>query len=172
VAMFGMNTAYLSIGLYPKLLAGGSGVDVERAIRLSLMLSIPASVGLFAMAGPILHIFRREYEAAAPLLMLMAPLAVSTSLNNIWGCDSRIGEGRCDINVSSRALLRSRLMAWPALWLARGALLIALVLALAALLPGLLPWPHALSAALGCSLANLIADASTAARDIGWPKGA
>ena len=164
VAMFGMHTAYLSIGLYPKLLAGGSGEDVERAIRLSLMLSIPASVGLFAMAGPILHIFRREYEAAAPLLMLMAPLAVSTSLNNIWGGVIAGSEKvDADVNVSSRALLRSRLMAWTALWLARGALLIALVLALAALLPGRIPWPHALSAALGCSLANLIADALAAA---------
>ncbi len=163
-AMFGMNTAYLSIGLYPKLLAGGGGVDVERALRLSLMISIPASVGLFAMAGPILHIFKREYESAAPLLMAMAPLAVSASLNNIWS-SAIAGSERVDvdINASARALLRSRLMAWPTLSLARGLLSIALVAALAALLPSLLAWPYPLSAAFGCSLANLIADASTAA---------
>ncbi|MEM2364553.1 MAG: hypothetical protein QXV45_06090 [Candidatus Bathyarchaeia archaeon] len=173
VATFGMHTAYLSIGLYPKLLAGGGAKDVERALRLSLMFSIPASVGLFALAGPILRVFRPEYGAAAPLLMIMTPLAVSASLNNIWG-GVIAGSERVDVdmNASPEALLRSKLMAWPAIWFARGALLIALVAVLVAILPGSVPLPYALSAALGCSLANLIADASAAIIGYRMAKGA
>ncbi|MEM1548351.1 MAG: hypothetical protein QXN75_04850 [Thermoproteota archaeon] len=51
----------LAIGLYPKLLSGGTGKDIEDSVELVLMFLIPMVLGQLVLAEPMLYLLRREY---------------------------------------------------------------------------------------------------------------
>lgn len=51
----------LTIGLYPKLLSGGTGKDVEDSVELVLMFLIPMVLGQLVLAEPMLYLLRRGY---------------------------------------------------------------------------------------------------------------
>lgn len=64
----------ISTALYPKLLAEGRLEDVEEAMRLVYMLSIPSSIGVILLAPHILSILRYEYTIVSTPLAIYAIL--------------------------------------------------------------------------------------------------
>ncbi|MBS7641555.1 MAG: hypothetical protein QW374_01265 [Candidatus Bathyarchaeia archaeon] len=73
----------ISTALYPKLLAEGRLGDVEEAMRLVYMLSIPSSLGIILLAPHILSILRSEYAIASAPLAIYAILQLISIASNI-----------------------------------------------------------------------------------------
>jgi len=115
-------TSFLAGGLYPRLLSGGGRADIESSLKLVLMLAIPATVGTFILAQPILRILRPEYAVASFILMV---LTVKGFIKALAGIPSAIilGVERVDVDErpSFRDYVKSKLFLLPTLaWLANG----------------------------------------------------
>lgn len=72
IAGFVGFTAALAVGLYPRLLSGGSERDVEETLKLVLMFAIPMLFGITVLARPLLYVLRPEYEVAWLILIVLA----------------------------------------------------------------------------------------------------
>ncbi|MEM1574679.1 MAG: hypothetical protein QXF09_00190 [Nitrososphaerota archaeon] len=106
----------LALALYPKLLSGGSGKDIENSFKLVLMFSIPLTIGAIILAEPLLRILRSEYVLAANILRICSISFLIGSLRSI--IDSVIvGTESIDINenITFKKLLRSKLFLLPSL---------------------------------------------------------
>ena len=105
----------LAVGLYPKLLAGGTREDVENILRLMFMFAIPMVVGILVLAEPLLGILNPEYSVAAPVLYLAAilylPWCLSTVFDTVITGTERIDE----TSFRMKDLFRSRLSLPPTL---------------------------------------------------------
>ena len=99
----------LAVALYPKLLAGGRGEDVETTLRLMFMFAIPMVAGTLVLAQPLLSILNPMYGVAAPVLYLLAisflPYCLSIVLDTVLVGTERIDQTR----FSMKDLVKSRL---------------------------------------------------------------
>ncbi|MEM2739895.1 MAG: hypothetical protein QXQ29_03745, partial [Candidatus Bathyarchaeia archaeon] len=100
----------ISTALYPKLLAESRLEDVEEAVRLVYMLSIPSSIGIILLAPHLLSILRSEYAAVCiplsvyailQLLSIASQLAITTA--------SGLEKVDLDENAGFRDYVRSKL---------------------------------------------------------------
>ncbi len=62
----------LTVGLYPALLSGGGGREVEKVFRFAMMLGVPLFVGAVFLGEDILRLLRPAYAEAAPVLYVLA----------------------------------------------------------------------------------------------------
>lgn len=109
-------TATLAYGLYPRLLSGGGGPDVEASIKLTTIFAVPALVGVATLAHPLLFILNPAYESAYPVLYILSIAALLSSYSYIF--DSIItGTERVDARpeFTIKDLAKSRLFILPTL---------------------------------------------------------
>lgn len=106
----------LASALYPKLLSGGSGKDIENSFKLVLMFSIPLTFGAIILAEPLLKILKSEYILAVPILIVSSINVFIGTLRSIVN-SIIIGTESIDIyeNVTLKKLLKSRLFLLPSL---------------------------------------------------------
>lgn len=104
----------LAIGLYPKLLSGGTGRDVEESLELVLLFLVPMVLGQIILAEPILYLFREEY---APVQWVLRVMAICFAIIVMKGFFSAIilGVEKTDVSVNAtwRNLAKSYLMKIP-----------------------------------------------------------
>jgi len=100
----------LALGLYPALLAGGGGREVEKVFRFAMMLGTPLLFGTLFLGEDILRLLRPAYAEATPVLYI---LAVSYWVGGIGSLISSVVGGVEDVdrkaNASLRDYVRSRL---------------------------------------------------------------
>lgn len=77
-------TAALSIALYPKLLAGGKGSEVESAWKITLLFSLPLTLAVISLSSSLLAILRIEYIPAYIVVMVLAVRSFIGSFNPIF----------------------------------------------------------------------------------------
>jgi O-antigen/teichoic acid export membrane protein len=99
----------VAVGLYPKLLAGGTGKDVETVLKSMYMFAIPMVFGTIVLARPLLAILNPVYDVATSVLYLMAisflPWCLSTTLDTIIMGTERIDQ----TSFKMKDLIKSRL---------------------------------------------------------------
>ncbi|MBO3800346.1 MAG: hypothetical protein FGF52_04770 [Candidatus Brockarchaeota archaeon] len=104
----------LAIGLYPKLLSGGTGRDIESSIDLVLMFLIPMVFGQLVLAEPLLYILREEY---GPLYNVLRVSSLCYAIIVFKGIFSMVIQGieRVDEmeNLTLKKLAGSYLMKIP-----------------------------------------------------------
>jgi len=74
----------LSSALYPKILRGGGGRDVESALKLVLLFAVPLAVGAFVLANPLLRILREEYSVTENILRVLAVGGIFASVSGVF----------------------------------------------------------------------------------------
>ncbi|MCS7136019.1 MAG: hypothetical protein RMJ14_00240 [Nitrososphaerota archaeon] len=111
--MIGYST-YLASALYPKMLSGGGGKDVEVALRLVLMFSVPMVIGAFVLAKPLLAILKAEYVIASDVVRVGVFVALISAITNVFsGAISGLEGVDKEGQLSFRKLLRSKLFLIP-----------------------------------------------------------
>lgn len=113
----------LSVGLYPRLLAGGGAWDVETAFKTTLMFAVPMTVGVIVYAEPYLTVLNPVYASARPVLITLA-------LSFFLGCFTQIyraviyGSEKVDVdgNMNLIRLRRSTFFLLPTLGLVAAAI--------------------------------------------------
>ncbi|MEM2088897.1 MAG: hypothetical protein QXF52_09565 [Thermoproteota archaeon] len=104
----------LAVGLYPKLLSGGTGRDVEESLELVLLFLMPMVLGQIILAEPILYLFREEYALVQWVLRTMAVCFAIIVMKNFFSAII-LGVEKTDISVNAtwRNLAKSYLMKIP-----------------------------------------------------------
>jgi len=74
----------LSSALYPKILRGGGGRDVESVLKLVLLFVVPLAVGAFVLANPLLRILREEYAVTENILRVLAVGGIFASVSGVF----------------------------------------------------------------------------------------
>ncbi|MEM3144889.1 MAG: hypothetical protein QW332_02695 [Thermoproteota archaeon] len=104
----------LAVGLYPKLLSGGSEKDIEESLELVLLFLIPMVFGQFILAEPLLYVLRKEYAFTYNVLRIMV---IGSAIGTMKGIFSTIilGLEKTDVNEnpSWRSFAKSYLMKIP-----------------------------------------------------------
>ena len=109
-------TGTLAYGLYPRLLSGGGGADVEASIKLTTIFAVPSLIGVITIAHPLLVILNPSYESAYPILYILSIVAFLGCYSSIF--DSVItGTEKVDTRpeFTIKDLARSRLFILPTL---------------------------------------------------------
>lgn len=77
---------FLSIALYPKLLAKDSPEDVTTSLKMVLMVAIPMTLGALTIPNSLLIILDPKYAEAAPILYLLAIATLIATISQffIW----------------------------------------------------------------------------------------
>lgn len=106
----------LTIGLYPKLLAGGSREDVETSIKMIFMFAAPMVTGTIILARSLLSILNPTYAVAVPVLYLTAisylPWCLANTLTTVLTGTEKIDAS--DFGIKD--LMRSRLSLPYSVW--------------------------------------------------------
>lgn len=101
---------FLARGLYQKLLTAGeasAAAYTEEALRLVLVIGVPAALGSIALAPSLLYIMNPLYITAAPVLRVAALAALLGSVNSVLS-DSLQGIERADfLGVEPRQLVKT-----------------------------------------------------------------
>ena len=74
----------LASALYPKLLSGGTGKDIEVALSFMLMFAIPMAAGTIVMSKVFLSLLKVSYVASASALSIAAIRALFFSLASLF----------------------------------------------------------------------------------------
>lgn len=107
-------TAALSTALYPKILAGGTGDDVESAWKITLLFSLPLTISVISLSSSLLAILGGGYVPVYIVLSVVAVRYFIASFNPIF--DAIVtGTERMDEEgfISFSGSLRSRLIFSP-----------------------------------------------------------
>jgi len=100
----------LAISLYPRLLGGGGGEEIEKAMKWVMMFALPMTAGMIILALPIVGLFGPGYESAAVALQVLSFVAF---FNVVKGLSLAILQGRERVDVKENAslsdLMRSNL---------------------------------------------------------------
>ncbi|MCS7385840.1 MAG: hypothetical protein NDF55_03730 [archaeon GB-1867-005] len=106
----------LTSALYPKLLSGGTGRDIEVAMSFMLMFAIPMAAGTIAMSKVFLSLLKPAYIASASALSVAAIQALLLSLTNLFA-GSLAGIERIELfeNVSFKDYIKSKLFYVPSI---------------------------------------------------------
>jgi hypothetical protein len=98
----------LVVGLYPALLSGGGGGEVEKVFRFAMMLGVPLFFGAVFLGEDILRLLRPAYAAAAPALYVLAASywvgGLSFLFSSVVGGKEDVDRG---VDVSFRDYVRS-----------------------------------------------------------------
>jgi hypothetical protein len=73
--------SWISSGLYPRLLSGGSSSDVRQTLDLVLLFLIPLSLGVSILAPQLLSVLKVDYVSSTPILYL---LVASNATNAVY----------------------------------------------------------------------------------------
>ncbi|MEM4852598.1 MAG: hypothetical protein QXQ60_03455 [Thermofilum sp.] len=99
---------FLGRGLYQKLLttdSGSAAAFTEEALRLVLVIGVPAALGSVALSQSLLYVMNPLYAAAAPVLRVASFTALLGSVNSILS-DALQGVERADaMNAKPRELV-------------------------------------------------------------------
>jgi hypothetical protein len=103
-------SGFLTIALYPKLLADRNHKDITTSIKSMLMFAIPMALGVLALPSAYLAILSPAYTVAAPVLIVLAVDALVTTLLNFFS-SVLYGAERVDekAKMSFKELVKSRL---------------------------------------------------------------
>lgn len=103
-------SSYLTIALYPKLLADRNHKDITTSIRTMLMFTIPMTLGVIALPSAYLAILSPAYTVAAPVLIVLALDALISTLSGFFS-SVLYGAERVDekAKMSFKELAKSRL---------------------------------------------------------------
>jgi O-antigen/teichoic acid export membrane protein len=103
-------SSYLTIALYPKLLADRNHKDITTSIKMMLMFTIPMTIGVIALPGAYLAILSPAYTVATPVLIVLAVDALVATLSGFFS-DVLYGAERVDekAKMSFKELVKSRL---------------------------------------------------------------
>ena len=118
-----LYTSTLTLALYPRLLSGGGGADVEASAKLSIIFAVPTLVGVVTLADRLLAVLNPAYASARFVLYFLSLEAFLSCFSNIF--ESIItGTERVDAQdrFSVRDLTRSRLFILPTLSYVQAAL--------------------------------------------------
>ena len=109
----------LAVGLYPRLLSGGAGEDIEESLELVLFFLIPMTLGQLILAEPLLYLLRESYAPVYNVLRIMAVCSAIIVMKNFFSTVI-LGVEKADVNekASWRNLLRSYLTRVPIIDLA------------------------------------------------------
>ena len=104
----------LATGLYPKLLAGGTGSDVEESLELVLLFLIPMTLGQLVLAEPMLYLLREGYAPVHNVLRVMA-LCYAIGVMKSFFSTVILGVEKVDVNedASWEKLFHSYLIRIP-----------------------------------------------------------
>jgi len=109
----------LAIGLYPKLLSGGTGRDIEESLELVLLFLIPMTLGQLILAEPLLYLLREGYAPVHNVLRVMAVCFAVVVVKSFFSTVI-LGVEKTDVgeNASWKKLLESYLIRIPLIDLA------------------------------------------------------
>ena len=99
----------LVIGLYPALLSGGGGREVEKVFRFAMMLGTPMLFGVFFLGEDILRLLRPAYAEAAPVLYV---LAASYWVGGLAYLFTSVVGGREDVDRRAELSFRDYVGSW------------------------------------------------------------
>ncbi|MCX8183862.1 MAG: hypothetical protein N3F08_05535 [Crenarchaeota archaeon] len=104
----------LAIGLYPKLLSGGTGRDIEESLELVLLFLIPMTLGQLILAEPLLYLLREGYGPVHNVLRIMTLCSAITVLKSFFSTVI-LGVEKIDVNenASWKKLVNSYLIRIP-----------------------------------------------------------
>ncbi len=148
----------LAIGLYPKLLSGGTGRDIEESLELVLLFLIPMTLGQLILAEPLLYLLREGYAPVHNVLRVMALCSAITVLKSFFSTVI-LGVEKVDVNenASWKKLVDSYLIRIPLIDLSGSIVYVTVTAVVAEILNDLKSPPilFSLSAALCYLLVNL-----------------
>jgi len=107
----------LSIGLYPRLLAGGGRKEIETIIKTTYLFALPMAAGAIVYAESFLTILNPAYIPAKTILTLIAVTAFFACFSSIL--DTVIyGLEKVDLagKLTFRELLKSNFFRLPTIW--------------------------------------------------------
>ncbi|KFZ27413.1 MAG: putative O-antigen transporter [Candidatus Izimaplasma bacterium HR2] len=78
---------------------------IKKSLMFILLISIPASIGLFLLANPIIIIFAgSEYIEAIKTIKIMSPVIIIIALSNIIGIQILVAHGKEKLTMASTML--------------------------------------------------------------------
>lgn len=121
-----LSSGTLASALYPKLLGGGGGKDIEEILNLTAMFAIPMSAGVFIIARPLLYILNPIYVDAVPVVRILILYAFILVLMNILDF-TILGAEKVELNLESKFkdFVKSKLFLLPSINLMLGAVYLA-----------------------------------------------
>ncbi len=104
----------LAIGLYPKLLSGGTGRDIEESLELVLLFLIPMTLGQLILAEPLLYLLREGYAPVHNVLRVMVLCSAIAVMKSFFSTVI-LGVEKIDVNenASWKKLVDSYLIRIP-----------------------------------------------------------
>mgnify|MGYP000272713564 CR=1 FL=1 len=99
----------LTVGLYPALLSGGGGREVEKVFRFAMMLGVPLFVGAVFLGEDILRLLRPAYAEAAPTLYV---LAASFWVGGLGYLFTSVVGGREDVDRGADVSFKDYVRSW------------------------------------------------------------
>lgn len=109
----------LAIGLYPKLLSGGTSRDVEESLELVFLFLVPMVLGQLVLAEPLLYLLREQYAPVHNVLRIMSICYMAIVIKSVFSTII-LGIENVDLNenVKWRDMAKSYLMKIPLIDLA------------------------------------------------------
>ncbi len=95
------NISIFSVPLYPFLLAGGKVKYSNSMLKISLLLSTPATIALIVLAEPLLYLLRPDYIIASNGLRILSLAALIMVLSNFFEIVI-LGKERVDVEKDSK----------------------------------------------------------------------
>ncbi len=99
----------LTVGLYPALLSGGGGREVEKVFRFAMMLGVPLFFGAIFLGEDILRLLRPAYAEATLVLYVLVLSHWIGGLTSIFG--SIVG-GREDVDTRADVSYSDYIKSW------------------------------------------------------------
>ena len=117
IAAMVSHAGAFAFGLYPKLIGGGSTSESSYVMTLTMMFTIPMTVGIFVLAVPLLSVLGSGYVSAYPVLWLGVPIVAIGSVHQIFEA-VLTGHEKIDVtNASFKQYSKSRLFTVPSITL-------------------------------------------------------
>jgi hypothetical protein len=99
----------LAVGLYPALLSGGGGGEVEKVFRFAMMLGVPLFFGAVFLGEDILRLLRPAYVEAALALYV---LTISYWVSGLTSLLATIVSGIEDVDRQSNVSFKDYSKSW------------------------------------------------------------
>lgn len=144
----------LAVGLYPRLLSGGTGKDIKESLELVLLFLIPMTLGQLILAEPLLYLLREGYAPVYNVLRIMVLCSAVIVMKNFFST-IMLGVEKTDVDekASWKQLMKSYLMKIPLIDFAGSVAYVATAAVMVKILNDLKsPWTLISMSAALCSL--------------------